>query len=216
MSRQPPTSVGPERWRGREWAYPAIAPVVSAAGRVLFDLEVRGLAHVPQRGPVLVMANHVSHLDPIALLMALRRGGRRPRFVALADLWRVPMVGWLLEHGRMIPVRRGAGVAPMVDAACAALEAGEAVVVYPEGQLPVPGEPVRPRVGAGELAARARCPVVPAAMSGVEAYAGRLPRLRQPARVHLGTPVELGPVDEAPDAARVAGRRVLDAIHALP
>lgn len=215
MSRRVPRHPGPGRWHGREWAYPLLAPVVSAAGRMLFDLRVQGIEHVPRRGPVLVMANHVSHLDPVVLLMALRRRGRRPRFVALADLWDVPGVGWLLDRGRMIPVRRGAGAGPMVDGACAALEAGEAVVVYPEGQLPVPGVPGRPRRGAGLLATRARCPVVPAAISGVDPHAGRLPRLRQRATVRLGAPLDLGALPDGDAAASRAGQRVLDAIGDL-
>lgn len=205
-------------WTRPEVAYPVLGPVAAAVARVLFSIQVRGLDRLPRDGPALVAANHVSHLDPLVLFSVLHRRGRRPRFIALEDLWAVPVVGWLLDHGRMIPVRRGSGAAPMVASACAALAAGEVVVIYPEGTLapPGPGQPP-PRAGAGSLALQAHCPVIPIAMRDVPPYRGGLPRPRQPVEVRVGHPVELDAVASLPDreARRAAAHAVLDAVRDL-
>lgn len=213
----PPRHLDAAHWERREWIYPTVGPLVDAVARLLFAIDADGVQHVPRAGPALVAANHVSHLDPMVLLSLLRRRGRRPRFIALEDLWSVPVVGWLLEHGRMIPVRRGTGAGPMVESACAALEAGEVVVVYPEGTLARPDEQPPPRAGAGMLALQARCPVVPVAMSGVPPYRGGVPRLRQAVDVRVGPPVDLAGIDDlAPrEARRVAGHTILDAVRQL-
>ena len=204
-------------WARPELAYPLLGPVAAAVSRVLFSIEVHGLDRLPRDGPAVVAANHVSHLDPLVLFSVLHRRGRRPRFIALEDLWAVPVVGWLLEHGRMIPVRRGSGADPMVRSACAALAAGEVVVIYPEGTLAPSGPRQPPRRGVGSLALRARCPVLPIAMRGVPPYRGGLPRPRQPVDVRVGRPVELGEVTGQSDrgAPRRAARAVLDAIRHL-
>lgn len=183
----------PDRWRGREPGYAILHPIVDAIARLLTRIEVRGLEHLPRHGPVVLVANHVSHLDPLVLLSVCRRRGRRPRFLAVSGLWEVPVVGWLLRIGRMIEVQRGGGVEPMVRAACAALRAEQCVALYPEGTIVPPGEQRPARPGAGLLALRADAPVVPVAMHGVQRWHGRIPRLRQHVEVVVGPPIDVTP-----------------------
>jgi 1-acyl-sn-glycerol-3-phosphate acyltransferase len=64
----------------------------------------------------------------------------------------------------------------MADDACAALDAGQAVLVYPEGTIVPPGQPSPARPGAGLVALRTSVPVLPIAARGVER---RRPRLRR-------------------------------------
>jgi 1-acyl-sn-glycerol-3-phosphate acyltransferase len=65
---------------------------------LLADLRVIGAEHIPARGGVLLGANHVSFLDPLILALALYDCGRRKvRFLALADLFDQPLVGWVLR-----------------------------------------------------------------------------------------------------------------------
>jgi 1-acyl-sn-glycerol-3-phosphate acyltransferase len=75
----------------------------------------------------------------------------------------------------MIPVTRGRGAARMADDACAALDAGQAVLVYPEGTIVPPGQTRPARPGAGLVALRISVPVLPIASRGVKR---RRPRLR--------------------------------------
>ena len=216
-----PTTPTPADWRGREPVYAALQPVVNGIARLLFRISIRGFEHLPTDGSALVVANHVSHLDPIVLFSVLTRAGRRPRFLALADLWEITGLGWLLRKGHMIPVHRGEGPeasAHMVSAARAAMDAGQLVVVYPEGRLPRPGQPQRPREGAGRLMLAVDVPVVPVAMAGVPPWTGGLPRLRQPVDVVVGAPLDLtdlrsGQVDR--QRARAASSRGLAAFERL-
>jgi 1-acyl-sn-glycerol-3-phosphate acyltransferase len=94
-------------------------------------------------------------------------------------------VGWVLRGTRMIPVARGRGVARMAEDACAALEAGQAVLVYPEGTIVPPGQSRPARTGAGLVALRARVPVLPIASQGVERHR------RRRVTVVVGAPVDL-------------------------
>jgi 1-acyl-sn-glycerol-3-phosphate acyltransferase len=92
----------------------------------------------------------------------------------------------------MIPVARGRGAARMADDACAALDAGQAVLVYPEGTIVPPGQTRPARPGAGLVAVRSSVPVLPIASRSVERHRRRhLPRLHRRVTVVIGAPVDL-------------------------
>jgi 1-acyl-sn-glycerol-3-phosphate acyltransferase len=181
------------RWQRPERLYDLLAPLARLVVWVLADLRVVGAERIPTHGGVLLAANHVSFLDPLVLALALYDCGRRKvRFLALADLFDHPLVGWVLRGTRMIPVARGRGVARMADDACAALEAGQAVLVYPEGTIVPPGQTRPARPGAGLVALRASVPVLPIASCGVERRRRRgLPPLRRRVTVVVGPAVDL-------------------------
>jgi len=114
-------------------------------------LRVEGLDAVPATGPVLVVPNHDSQWDPIILGLAIKPR-RRLRYLAQAELWKIPGLGAILDAMRQIPLMRGTGDAAALDSAVAALRAGDAVAIFPEGRLTW-GEPLRARSGVGLLAA---------------------------------------------------------------
>jgi 1-acyl-sn-glycerol-3-phosphate acyltransferase len=207
---------GPAVWERPEPLYPVLAPVIDLFARVVLDLRVVGGDRLPRRGPVLLVANHVSWLDPPALFVVAHRLGRRLRFVALSTLFDVPVVGWLLRRGRMIAVARGSGADAMVRVASHALAAGQALLVYPEGTIPRPGSPVGGRPGAGLLALTIDAPVIPLASAGLE-RGRRWWMLRRPAVVVFGDPLDLtrwrGRVDRR--AQLEASAALLDAVRAL-
>ena len=199
----------PVVWERREPLYPVLAPVIDLVARVVLDLRVVGGDLLPRRGAVLLVANHVSWLDPPALFVVAHRLGRRLRFVALSTLFGVPVVGWLLRRGRMIAVARGSGAETMVEEASRALAAGQALLVYPEGTIPRPDSPVGGRPGAGLLALTVDAPVIPLASAGL-GRGLRWWRPRRPAVVVFGDPVDL-----APWRGRVDRRAQLEASAAL-
>jgi 1-acyl-sn-glycerol-3-phosphate acyltransferase len=114
-------------------------------------LRVEGLEHVPADGPLLVAPNHDSQTDPVVIGLAVRPR-RRLRYLAQAELWKIPGLGWFLNGMRQIPIKRGTGDSKALDRAVDALKAGDAVAVFPEGRLSW-GERVRARSGIGLLAA---------------------------------------------------------------
>lgn len=175
------------RWGRREPAWRLLGPPLTAAVHVLFEVRTGGLHRVPRRGPALVVANHIGHLDPLVLAMTLLRdAGRRARFLALADLFDDPVIGWWLRRGGAIPVQRGRGLGPVVAAATDALEHGEVVVIYPEGRLPR-GETPAARPGAGAIALATDAPTLPVGLWGMQAELPG-PRVRRPVAVEVGAP----------------------------
>ncbi len=191
-----------------------IRPLVKVLNAVLEPLSRRDWEdqeRLPATGGVIVVANHISNADPLALGQFLAYSGRWPRFLAKSSLFGVPGLGALLRRVGQIPVQRGgvhAGDA--LVAARTALDRGQAVVVYPEGTITYdPGLwPMRGRTGAARLALATSCPVVPVGQWGAEEFLrGRtvgLPRFwaRPTLRFRVGPPVPLDDLRGRPlDAA---------------
>ena len=217
MSDDPPVSRGPgiDEFARREPLYPVVLALIGLMVRALFKLEVHGVRNLPHRGPVLLAANHVSYLDPCVLAAVAYRAGRRIRFLAIADLFSKPGLGWLLREGRMIPVHRGGGAEALVGTARRALAAGEAVLVYPEGTIPAPGQRVEAQRGAGLLALATSAPVVPVGSWGLERRGRKRPPLRRRAAVVFGAPLDLSrPGDQASRRAQQeAAAALLEAVR---
>lgn len=174
-------------------------PPLRAWRRLAFRLEVSGLERLPTTGAVLVVANHVSFRDPLLLVTLAHDRGRRLRALAVEAAFGYPVTGWFLRSSGMIRVPAHAGRARAASSAEAALAAGEAVLVYPEGTIPRPGQVVKAQPGVGWLALRSGAPILPVASLGMErvrptarftAWLGRGLR-RRPVRVVVGTPVPL-------------------------
>jgi 1-acyl-sn-glycerol-3-phosphate acyltransferase len=147
------------------WWYAARAiwyPTKWLAGPHLFV----GMEHVPVDGPALVVANHISYLDPIYTGIFFDKAGRIPRFLAKDAVFRMPAVGFLAGKLDQIPVYRGSSEAgDSLRAADAALEAGHIVLVYPEGTITRDPQhwPMRAHTGAARLAMDHDVPVIPVA-----------------------------------------------------
>jgi 1-acyl-sn-glycerol-3-phosphate acyltransferase len=137
-------------------------------------MRVRGIEQVPARGPLLVVPNHDSQMDPVLVAVALRKL-RQLRFLARADLWKMFGMAPIMNGMRQIPIERGARDASALTRAVEVHEAGEAVCIFPEGKLSR-GERLRARSGVGRLAAL--CPdahVVLCTLEGTTDYV-RFPR----------------------------------------
>lgn len=189
-------------------------------------LDLGGHEHLPSRGGVLLAANHLSFADPVLLTAYALAGGRVPRYLAKASLWRVPVVGRVMAGGRHVPVERGSVSA--VDAYAAAVRAvddGQCVVFFPEGTFTDdPAHwPSRGKTGLARVALATGAPVVPVALWGTQRLLPRgawLPRLlpRTTLRVRAGAPVPLadlrgdGAAAGDPAAARIATARVMAAV----
>lgn len=158
-------------------------------------LRVDGLGRVPEAGPLLVVPNHDSQMDPVLIALALRKH-RALRFLGRAELWRNRPLGWLLYGMNQIPIKRGAGDAEALSEAVETLVAGEAICIFPEGKLSR-GEPLRARTGVARLAAA--CPearVVLCTVTGATDYV-RFPR-RPRAAIEFFAPATLPSPAEHP------------------
>jgi 1-acyl-sn-glycerol-3-phosphate acyltransferase len=93
-------------------------------------LRVAGLELVPESGPLLVVPNHDSQMDPIMIALALRRH-RSLRFLGRAELWRNRLLSWLLYAAHQIPIERGAQDAGALDEAIGSLRGGRRSASFP-------------------------------------------------------------------------------------
>ncbi|WP_448569744.1 lysophospholipid acyltransferase family protein [Thermus sp.] len=156
---------------------------------LLFGYRVERAEKVPEEGPVILAANHLSILDPIAI----GAGIKRPvSFLARADVFRLPLLSWLLPRLYAIPVERGTGDLSAIKGAIRALEKGMAFGIFPEGTRSRSGRLQPFKTGVAAIAYRTGSPVVPVAVVGTEKawpVGRKLFRLRQPIRVVYGDPI---------------------------
>ena len=162
--------------------------VLGSAG----GLRVQGLALLPD-GPCVIVANHNSHADTVALIAALP-ARRRPAVAAAADYWfrRGPRARVCRALCGAFPVRRTGGGSADLNAGVGLLAVGRDVIVFPEGTRSRDGRVGEFHRGAARLAAAAGVPLVPAGIAGTRTLlppgAGR-PR-RAIITVTFGKPVE--------------------------
>ena len=124
---------------------------------------------VPAEGGCILVANHVSHLDPLTFAHFVYDYGRLPRFLAKSEVFDVPVVGTIIRSAGQIPVYRLTSDASQAfRAAVAAVDEGECVAVYPEGTISRdPGLwPMTGKTGAARIALSTGAPVVPIAQWG--------------------------------------------------
>ncbi len=156
------------------FAMAVFSPLIRWWGR----LEVSGLEHLPDSGPLLLAGNHDSYWDPVAIGIAgLPR--RQIKALAKSSLWKNPLMGKALDGMGQIPIDRGAGDARALDRAVAELRGGSCIGVFPEGTRSR-GRVLRARSGFGRLAEQV--PEVQVACCTVE---GTVDVLRFPKRPRI-------------------------------
>ncbi len=167
---------------------------------------ITGLDRIPADGPVLLASNHISFLDPMAMLWLGDRRRRKVRFMAKAELWNTRFCRFFLVRTGQIPVsRHSAAAGGSLDAAAKALAAGECVCIYPEGTISDDLEPMAAKIGIGRLATASQAPIVPVGVWGTHRLStkGRKPRPRVGVAVSIvvGEPVDIAATDDIIDAA---------------
>ena len=157
-----------------------------------------GMGHIPAEGGVILAVNHLSEFDPLVVAHFVYEAGRWPQFLAKASLFKNPVLGYLLRVVRQIPVYRGtADAAKSLEAAVAAVKAGDAVLIYPEGTTPKSGDlwPQRGKTGVARLFLQTGAPVVPIVTWGpqdvFDPRTGKIRLRRTSVTVVAGPPLEL-------------------------
>src|SRR5262245_7087558 len=128
-----------------------------------FSLRIKGTMNVPKSGPVLFIANHQSFLDPTLVGLAARR---HLAYVARKTLFDNAAFAWLIRMLNAVPIdQEGVGIEGL-RTTVQLLQAGQAVVVFPEGNRTEDGklQPLQP--GISLLIKRTHAPVVPVGLAG--------------------------------------------------
>ncbi len=210
------------------WRWPRERPVrtiigflgIALGARVVHRVRYERVDHIPATGPAIVVANHLSTTETLALARLITGHHRFPHFLTRAEVFTLPIVGRVLTAARQIPVlRETARAADSLDTAGKELERGHVVCLYPEGGLtrepdlrPGPG-----RTGAARLAlAHQEVPVITVGMWGPRPGRRHLWH-RHTVQLIVGEPVDLtgwaGRTD--PDAAREVTAMIMMKITAL-
>jgi 1-acyl-sn-glycerol-3-phosphate acyltransferase len=216
--RRPPRRIG--------FWYRLAVVIIKPLLLLLTKRDWQGAEHLPATGGVVVVTNHVSHVDPLTFAHFLYENGRLPRFLGKEALFRVFFVGAVLRGARQIPVyRESADASQAFSAAVEAVRAGECVGIYPEATLTRDPDlwPMVGKTGAARVALETGAPVVPIAQWGPQQLLGpyaKRPTLFPRATMHVwaGPPVDLAEFQGRPidgPLLRQVTERIMAAITEL-
>ncbi|MGN6625402.1 MAG: lysophospholipid acyltransferase family protein [Tepidisphaeraceae bacterium] len=169
--------------------YKLMRGIGALVARIIFDTKVRGAEHVPAEGGVLVVSNHESYLDPVALGFPVKRPFA---FLADAYLFKFKPFGWMIRNLNAFPVGGGGELGAMRET-IRLLKEGWALTIFPEGMRSPDGTLQPVQAGAALVIRRTDVPIVPAVIVGAYAAWPRhrvLPTFGK-VRVLFGPPMQL-------------------------
>ncbi|MSR51903.1 MAG: 1-acyl-sn-glycerol-3-phosphate acyltransferase [Gemmataceae bacterium] len=188
-----------------------VFPTVST----LMSLRYSGGQHVPRTGPVLFLSNHQSFLDPVLIGLSLPR---QARFVHRQTLQNKKWLTWLMASLRGIPIDHRGFSREGLQATLDALECGESVAMFPEGERTHDGLLGEFKPGISLLIKRTKCPIIPIGIAGAfDAWPRtcKLPRLSPlfltpsagTVAVAIGKPIEPGRYEKSTRVEMLADLR---------
>ena len=175
-----------------------------------------GLENVPKTGGVMLVPNHISHLDPPLVGTTCNR---KVHFLAKTELFH-GFLGWYMTNIGQIQVNRGQG-SEAVEVAIELLKKGLCVCIFPEGTRSRTGEMQKPHTGAVVIASKAGCPIVPILIEGtfeVMPPKSKFPRLFSKIRITYGKPFNLTAEEQdlsSKERMRQTAEGIMERIKAL-
>ncbi len=187
------------------------------AFRILGGLESVGAENIPETGAVILASNHISYADPPAVGSGMRR---QVHFMAKEELFKTPVLGFLVRKVGSFPVRRGTADRKALKRAVELLGDGKVVCLFPEGTRSLDGRLQDPELGIGLVALKSGAPVVPVAVIGTNKLLPAhsiIPRFHR-VKVVYGPKLWFGDLCQAAHdraALEEVGRRSMQAIAGL-
>lgn len=198
--------------RGELAFYAAVRAVLVAGCRVWFRVRASGRPNVPAEGAFILAPVHRSNLDFALVLVCTRR---RMRYLAKDSLWKGQGF-WAKVFTALggIPVARGSADREALRTCIEVLEAGEPLVMFPEGTRQT-GPVVQPLYdGTAFVQSRTGVPVIPVGIGGSEAAMPKGSKAIKPTRIAVVVGPAMLPIDaEGPKARRAAVREQTDRLH---
>lgn len=139
--------------------------LVRIYSRIILRTRIIGADNIPADGPVVIMSNHISLLDPPLIGAAI---SRKIHFMAKEELFKNPLIGWVLKQLGAFPVKRGSGDTKAFKQALKVLRSGGVLGVFPEGTRYPEGKLGKPHGGSAAIALRGGARIVPAAIKNIK------------------------------------------------
>jgi len=134
----------------------------------IYRLEKTGIENIPDKGPAMLVINHVSFVDPLVVLAA---SPRPIRFVMDHRIFAIPIASFVFRTGKAIPIAPAKEDPELLEAAydevSKTLRAGELVAIFPEGRITDNGDMYPFRSGIERIVERDPVPVIPIALRGL-------------------------------------------------
>lgn len=185
--------------------YQIVRFLILVVAKALWRVSFEGTANVPATGAFVLAPVHRSFID-FGLVSAVTR--RKMGYMGKESLWRSRLLGWFISTLGAYPVNRGAPDREALRRTLALLEAGEPLVLFPEGTRRTGPTIEHLHEGAAYVASRAGVPIVPVGIGGSEAALPKGKKLPRPVKIHIivGPPLVPAPVAEG---ARHPSRRAV-------
>lgn len=182
--------------------------------RIFFRFKITGVARIPRTGGAIIVSNHLHNLDPVLVCIVCPRP---IHYMAKEELFRIPVIGWLISWVGAFPVNRDRMDRQALRRAEATLKQGIALGIFPEGTRSHSHQIERVHSGVGMFALRANVPIVPVSITGSEHLAlngaktdrTRPRQLRPTVAITFGEPFTL---PQREDGARMSVAEATDYI----
>lgn len=139
--------------------YTVAVNIVHGIMKVCLFFKANGKDNIPSEGAFLLCSNHRSFKDPIFIAAGCKR---QLTFMSKEELFKKPVLGWLIKSLGAFPIRRGKGDAAAVMATLKIMKKGGATLIFPEGTRMKNGERKQVNSGIIRLAIQCGVPIVPA------------------------------------------------------
>ncbi|MDI6745082.1 MAG: lysophospholipid acyltransferase family protein [Thermodesulfovibrionales bacterium] len=182
--------------------------------KILFRFKIINIEKVPEKGGVIVVSNHVSHLDPLVIGAAIRK--RQSTFMAKRGLLKIPLIGAFVKTFSF-PVDRGAPQPSTIKEAVRRLKNGELIVMFPEGGRSRDGSLLDAKRGTGLIAALSGAKVIPAYIDGTDRALPAGAKFIKPSSISLifGSPIEIEGNESGKDLQERIGNDIMKEIGNL-
>lgn len=161
--------------------------------QIVYRVQVAGLEKVPRDRPFILAPNHQSFIDaPMLMSYFPFRVFRKMFYVGTSELFGAGIRRRIAKTMKLVPVDPDANLVPAMKAGAYGLRRGDALVLYPEGERSIDGEPKAFKKGAAILATHLQVPIVPVAVDGFDKAwgRGRGIKLFQRLQIRIGDPIE--------------------------
>lgn len=160
--------------------------------RLYFRIRIEGYDNIPDKGGHIIVANHVSFLDPVLICAYTLRA---VHFLTYAMYYDMRGLHWFLKRMHAIPVKKDGKDISALKKALRLLRAAELVGIFPEGERSLTGQLGEGSPGVALMALKAGVPILPIGVIGAyEAFprGANFPRFRSPITLRYGRPFRIG------------------------